>query len=89
MGEYSGFLVSHVPQIRHLAGMGNKPKAIAEILIAEGVRSPYAYGHDPLPAMTAMVSYVLRGGNKKKPKARWQTWTPEMQEAEFQREYAA
>lgn len=85
---YCGYLLPQVPIITGLALRGYKPKAIAEILLQyEGVAAP-----------PSMVAYILRDDNKKKKldaavktttvTQDWQTWTPEMQEAEFQMGYS-
>ena len=85
---YCGYLWPQVPIITGLARRGYKPKQIAEILLQ----------HEGVAATPAMVSYVLRDDKKRKELEAavkttvvtqdWQTWTPEMQEAEFQMGYS-
>ena len=86
--DYCGYLLPHVQIIKGLALRGYKPKAIAEILLQfEGVE-----------ASQSAVAYVLKSikESKKLEDSKrvttvtqgWQTWTPEMQEAEFQMGYS-
>jgi hypothetical protein len=85
---YCGFLLPQVPIIIGLARRGYKPKAISDIL----------WEHEGVAATPAMVAYVLKDDKKSREAAAkvkttvvtqdWQTWTPEMQEAEFQMGYS-
>jgi hypothetical protein len=92
--SYSGYLAPHAGKIIWWARKGKHPKEIADILIGMGVRSPWAdisywSASSNHRAMVAVVKYVIRGGPPpKQNKPKWQVWTPESQEAEFQREYA-
>jgi hypothetical protein len=78
--SYNGYWAAFAPDIRRLAAQGLSCQQIADKL-------RYVL---PETLEQGMVRYILRGpqAKKKKKTAKWQTWTPEMQEAEFQREYA-
>lgn len=80
--SYNGLWASLVPDIKQFAARGMDCEMIASALCGRG----------PEPISAHMVRYILRGGYKPKPKVarigKWQTWTPEMQEAEFEREYS-
>ena len=77
--SYNGYWVEFVPDIRRLAADGLTCQQIADKL-RHVLHEPLEHG---------VVRYILRVEAGIKPKKqKWQVWTPEMQEAEFQREYA-
>jgi hypothetical protein len=88
---YNGYLAPHADLIRRLDASGFSKFEIAQQLISMGIKGN-CWSNDPgiiARSMSGMVGYVLRDGSYKcKAKTpKWQVWTPEMQEAEFQREY--
>ena len=98
---YSGYLSPYVEIIKQAATEGFTATEISRHLYLHGVRATWGShsgeDEDNIRSMTGMVNYIIRGGNKKKPKKAtrvtvvtlpWQTWTPEMQEAEFQLGYS-
>jgi hypothetical protein len=94
--KYSGYLSPYLGLIQQMAERGAKKVDIARHLYALGVRSPYGderYPGEGISRIAPMISVILRK-KKKAPHKRtklvqdWQTWTPEMQEAEFAAGYA-
>lgn len=70
MKEYNGYLKPHEKQIRDLAGKGVSPMAIARVLFAQGVRSPYLTPHnaidqDHIATFGGLIRHML-GLRKKK-----------------------
>ena len=85
------YLEPHKDKIIHMSARGQPPDAIAQALYDAGLRSPHRREYwspaGEAKAITAMVRYILRGGYRpKKPKVKWQEWTPEKQYAEMQTE---
>jgi hypothetical protein len=90
---YSGYLAPHLEKARRLREAGIPLLQVAGCLYAEDrVRAPcprdYWTIDDELRAIAGSLSGALNQKPKRTQSTRWQAWTPEMQEAEFQREYA-
>lgn len=91
--RYEGYLAPHVKLIKKLHAKGHSGTAIARHLLDIGIEQPLwwsgGYEHDSrVQSLAALVRYILRGPSKREKPVKWQVWTPEMQEAEFQSEYA-
>jgi hypothetical protein len=96
--SYSGYLSPHVDMIMKMYRSGAKQTEISRRLYSMGVRPFWA--DDPRhyfgpESLAQLVGYVIRKHSKPKKPAKvtkivqdWQTWTPEMQAAEFAAGYA-
>jgi len=95
---YNGYLLPYVSLIKHLHSQGMSGSQISRHLYDAGVRATWGswsgQDEDNIQSMAGTVNYVLHGSRRKKKEKiitivqGWKTWTPEMQEAEFQMGYS-